>query len=61
MTTNPNPENCSAPLLASIDKDAEAITQQEWEEIEAAYQNYVSGHDPGESLAQVRQELLGHD
>lgn len=62
MTTNPNIEDYTARLLASDDNEEdEEITDEEWAELKAAYQDYLSGHDPGEPLAKVRQELLGHD
>jgi len=55
VTTNPNIEKRPDQLLASIDTEAEEITDEEWEEMETAYQDYVSGEDPGEPLSKVRQ------
>ena len=62
MTTNPNTEDYTARLLAADDDHkGEEITDEEWAEMKAAYQDYLSGRDPGEPLAKVRRELLGHD
>ena len=62
MTTNPNIEDYTARLLAADDdKEGEEITDEQWAQMQAAYQDYLSGRDPGEPLAKVRRELLGHD
>lgn len=62
MTTNQNTEDYTAQLLiAAEDEEGEEITDEEWAEMEAAYQDYLSGRDPGEPLAKVRRELLEHD
>lgn len=62
MTTNPNTEDYTAQLLVAVeDEEGEEITDEEWAEMEGAYQDYLSGRDPGEPLAMVRRELLEHD
>ena len=48
MTTNPNTEDYTARLLAADDdQEGEEITDEEWAEMKAAYQDYLSGRDPG--------------
>ncbi len=41
--------------------DDEIISSEELEESEAAWQDYLTGRDSGETLSKVRWELLGHE
>lgn len=63
MTTNPDKttEQIDQRLELPVAEEDEfdEITPEEWAKMEAAYQDYLTGHDPGEPLAKVRQELLG--
>jgi hypothetical protein len=47
--------------LSKTEDDDELIPVNELEESEAAWQDYLSGQDLGESLDIIRQELLKHE
>lgn len=52
---------CRTSEKSEIESDNEIVPPEEFEESEAAWQDYLSGHDKGEPLSKVRRELLGHE